>query len=154
MRKEKGRHFFTKCLPTVGAVFMLGDLHPPDHRCALKSWLWNISKIPYSWTGGSCNRAATPFLYTGRLPFQYSNALPLYQLLIIYYIALDLFLDEGGTVACKHVADDHVSQAVQLADIAAELGFYDAHHFSARFQKVQGCRPSVFRREFRRQDGT
>jgi AraC-like DNA-binding protein len=41
-----------------------------------------------------------------------------------------------------------------VEDIAAELGFYDAHHFSARFQKLQGCRPSVFRREFRRQDGT
>ncbi len=40
-----------------------------------------------------------------------------------------------------------------VEEIADELGFYDAHHFSARFQKVQGCRPSAFRRKFREEDG-
>lgn len=36
-----------------------------------------------------------------------------------------------------------------IEEIALELGFYDAHHFSSRFEKIQGCRPSVFRQQSR-----
>lgn len=34
-----------------------------------------------------------------------------------------------------------------IGEIAAELGFYDAHHFSSRFEKMHGCRPSVYRQQ-------
>ena len=37
-----------------------------------------------------------------------------------------------------------------VGEIAAELRFYDAHHFSARFEKMQGCRPSVYRQQNKR----
>lgn len=39
----------------------------------------------------------------------------------------------------------HSNKTVE--EIATELGFYDTHHFSARFEKMHGCRPSVYRQQ-------
>ena len=41
-----------------------------------------------------------------------------------------------------------------VEEIAAELGFYDTHHFSARFEKMHGCRPTVYRQQYRQNTKT
>lgn len=52
-------------------------------------------------------------------------------------------LDSKIRLSCVMLA----STDKTVEEIAQELGFYDAHHFSARFEKVQGCRPAAFRRQ-------
>lgn len=39
-----------------------------------------------------------------------------------------------------------------VEEIAAELGFYDTHHFSVRFKKMHGCRPTVYRQQYKQKE--
>jgi AraC-like DNA-binding protein len=66
-----------------------------------------------------------------------------------------------GTTPSQYRTAEIINQACRqlletdkpLYNIAAELGFHDAFHFSRRFKQVVGFSPSDFRRQIRRRQG-